>query len=200
MEIIATDKAPSLKLVQEGNSKLKDAGILMFNLPAGKETCGRVCAGCYAIKEQTRWPSVVVGRARRLEASKDASFPTRISAELAKRKQRPKYFRVHSSGDFYSQEYVNNWITIAQQNPDIIFYAYTKRKKKFDFTALQALPNFVLINSLQYKRLNYGKLADAPANAYICPDTKGSTTSCGVQCTYCMDKHAEQAAPYFIEH
>lgn len=198
--MIATDKVSTMKLCQEGNSKLKEAKMMMFNLPAGKETCGRICPGCYAIKEQKRWPSVVVGRDNRLKASKDKSFVTRISAELSKRKQRPKFFRVHASGDFYSQDYIESWKTIAENNPDITFYAYTKRKKKFDFSGLQSLKNFIVIDSLQYKKLNYGPKENAPAGSYICPDVKGANVSCGIQCTYCMDKHAETSAPYFIEH
>lgn len=200
MEVIASDKPVSVKLSQDGNAKLKAANMLMFNLPAGKETCGRVCPGCYAIKEQTRWPSVVLGRNRRLEASKDESFAAKMSAEINKKKTRPKYFRVHASGDFYSQDYINAWETIAKEHPDIIFYAYTKRKRKFSFAALQQLTNFIVIDSLQYKRLNYGPADQAPEGSYICPDVKGADVSCGVSCTYCMVKTAETAAPYFIEH
>jgi len=37
-----------------------------------------------------------------------------------------KYFRLHVSGDFFSQEYFDAWILVAKQIPDTIFYAYTK--------------------------------------------------------------------------
>lgn len=34
--------------------------------------------------------------------------------------------RVHDSGDFYSDEYLDAWIEIARSVPDVLFYAYTK--------------------------------------------------------------------------
>ena len=34
--------------------------------------------------------------------------------------------RIHDSGDFFSEDYYNNWITLAWDFPDILFYAYTK--------------------------------------------------------------------------
>jgi hypothetical protein len=34
--------------------------------------------------------------------------------------------RLHVSGDFFSQDYFDAWMTVAQQNDDVIFYAYTK--------------------------------------------------------------------------
>lgn len=188
-----------MELIQKGNTKLAEAGILMFNLPAGSKVCGRACAGCYAIKEQ-RYPTVVEAREKRWEASKQDDFTEKVVAELRAKKTLPKYFRVHSSGDFYSQEYVSKWAEIAKTFPSVIFYAYTKRVKKFDFTALTSLDNFVLINSMQYGDVNYGKVEDAPKDVFVCPDVRGSEVTCGVNCTYCMSKHAQNAAPFFIKH
>lgn len=37
-----------------------------------------------------------------------------------------KLFRIHDSGDFYSQEYLDAWIGAAKARPDVLFYAYTK--------------------------------------------------------------------------
>lgn len=189
-----------MALIQEGNTKLADARIPMFNLPAGKKTCGRVCEGCYAVREQQRWPSVIVGREKRFEASKQDDFADTIIKELSKRKELPKYFRVHASGDFYSKEYINAWYTVAVKFPTVTFFAYTKRGKKFDFSELKSLPNFVLINSMQYGKVNYGKREEAPQGVFVCPDVKGADVSCGVDCTYCQTKAAQEFAPYFIKH
>lgn len=186
-------------LTQKGNSKLKKAGMLMFNLPAGMLTCGMECPGCYAIREQKRFKSVENSRVWRHGESLRKDFVERVNFEL-RYQTRPKYFRVHASGDFYSQEYVNKWVQIAKDNPDITFYAYTKRYKSFDFSELRAQDNFILINSSQYKKLNYGKLEDAPKGAFICPDQPGADVSCGIDCNYCMTKQAEQSPPYFRKH
>lgn len=173
--------------------------MYMFNITASKRVCGVRCPGCYAVKEQIRFPKQVLGaRERRLEASKNQNFVETINAELGRLKARPKFFRLHASGEFYSQDYINSWDKIARANPDIMFYTYTKRKKDFDFSSLESLSNFVLINSLQFSKLNYGKLEEAPEGAFVCPSYKGAT--CGLSCTYCMDKTAQEKGVYFVKH
>lgn len=34
--------------------------------------------------------------------------------------------RIHDSGDFFADWYLHRWLDIARQNPQILFYAYTK--------------------------------------------------------------------------
>ena len=192
---------PVNTLTQKGNSKLADAGMLMFNIPASMQVCGRICVGCYAINEQKRFPTTLAARERRLIASTHDDFVDRITHEIKYAKQQPKYYRVHASGEFYSQEYVDKWVTIASRFPDIIFYAYTKRKREFDMTALLKMENFVLIDSLSHGgRLNYGPLSKAPKGAFVCPEQPETDVKCGVHCQYCMTKEAQDSAPYFRKH
>jgi hypothetical protein len=40
--------------------------------------------------------------------------------------KKPSLFRIHSAGDFFSQEYLNMWYRIAGQFPLIKFLAFTK--------------------------------------------------------------------------
>lgn len=40
-----------------------------------------------------------------------------------------KVIRLHVSGDFFSPNYFISWLEIAKQNPDMLFYAYTKSLK-----------------------------------------------------------------------
>lgn len=191
----------SKRLIQPGNSKL-GANMYMFNLPANKEVCGRECKGCYAIKEQVRFPtSVVPARIKRYEASLQLDFSSTITKELSRVRNKPKYFRIHASGEFYDQAYVNKWASIVKKSPDIIFYAYTKRKKDFDFSKLTSLDNFILIDSFHFGRLNYGKKEKAPVNAFICPDLGDDASQCGTTCTWCMEKpKAEKQGVYFVQH
>lgn len=189
-----------MALIQQGNSKLKAAGMLMFNLPATREVCNMSCKGCYAMKEQRRFPAVLIAREGRFTEAKKSDFVEKIQGELDRKRKRPKYFRIHSSGEFFSQEYVNDWQQIAEQNPDIIFYAYTKRCKDFDFEGVKALENFILINSLQHKRMNYGPIERAPKGVFVCPEQKGADISCGIDCNYCMTKTAQASAPFFVQH
>lgn len=189
-----------MALIQRGNSKLKAAGIGMFNLPATKQVCGRVCKNCYAVREQVTYPNVLPAREARFKAAQQIDFVSNVQSELSKKRKRPKYFRVHSSGEFFSQEYVNKWVAIAKKNTDITFFAYTKRARDFDFSVMKSLSNFILIDSFHFGALNYGPRKRVPQGAFVCPAVKGSTVECGIDCTYCMTKEAQTAAPYFIKH
>jgi hypothetical protein len=81
-----------------------------------------------------------------LRESKRKDFVERIVKEI---KGKWQYFRIHASGDFYSEEYVEKWIEIAQQCPDTIFKAFTKREDLTDsLQRLAALPNVKLRQSL----------------------------------------------------
>lgn len=172
----------------------------MFNIQASMETCERICKGCYAIKEQVRFPAVMQARVNRYEASKLPDFSSNIINELSKLRKPPKFFRIHASGDFYSQEYINQWATISKAFPDIVFYAYTKQLGRFDFSQLSILPNFVLINSLIGKSLNYGKVEKAPKGMFICP-AHDKSVRCGDTCTYCMTKgKADLNGVFFVQH
>lgn len=36
------------------------------------------------------------------------------------------FVRLHSEGDFFSEEYIRFWMDIVRDNPDVLFWAYTK--------------------------------------------------------------------------
>lgn len=185
-----------MKLIQKGNSKLHN--MYMWNMPATTLQCGRICPNCYARREEARWPAVRKAREARYQASLQPDFSSRIIAELKALRKPPKYFRVHASSEFYSQAYIDSWHTIASAFPSITFYAYTKRLAHFDFSSLSSLPNFILINSLHFRGLNYGPISSAPTDAFICPSHSGAT--CGDSCTYCMTKTAQANSVWFIKH
>lgn len=69
--------------------------------------------------------------------------------------------RIHVAGDFFNQRYFDAWLQVAKNNPDRLFYAYTKnlgcwirRRKQVD-----SLDNFVLTAS-------YGGKQDDLINQY----------------------------------
>lgn len=183
-----------MKLIQPGNSKLKS--MLMFNLPATKQVCNRICAGCYAAREQVRFPSTLAVRNSRYQAAQSPDFASRMISELSSKRKLPTHFRIHASGEFFSQAYVDSWVLITQAFPTITFYAYTKRLRDFNFSNLQSLPNFVLINSLHFGTLNYG--TTPPPSAFVCPS---ATATCGQSCIFCMTKgQADTHGVYFLKH
>jgi len=55
--------------------------------------------------------------------------------------------RIHASGDFFVQSYFDAWLQVAEQFPEIIFYAYTK-SIKFWVRRMDSIPaNFKLTAS-----------------------------------------------------
>jgi hypothetical protein len=42
-----------------------------------------------------------------------------------------KAVRIHDSGDFFAEWYLHRWFDIAEQTPDVLFYAYTKEVTMF---------------------------------------------------------------------
>lgn len=138
-------------LLTLGNRKLpKTTGI--FNLPA-IETCPGATDACktycYARKAERIYRGVLNHRQESLQDSKSANFIPQMVSEIAllSSKRKINKVRIHESGDFYSQEYIDSWQAIAETFPGIIFYAYT-RSYQFDFSGLQALDNVRLIFSL----------------------------------------------------
>lgn len=193
------------KLLTYENMKLKNQ--MIFSITVSKEVCGRQCPGCYALKPQLRFPKVLKYRERMLERSRSKDFTDDIVDEISKSKKNFKAVRLHSSGEFYSQEYLNKWVEIAKRLPSIRFYAFTKRKKDFDFTEAEAQDNLIIIDSLKFGGLNYGTLDEMSKlvdkyNTRICPATfKGaSKDTCGVTCSYCWTKTAQHKGVVFVKH
>jgi hypothetical protein len=62
--------------------------------------------------------------------------------------KRAKMFRVHVSGDFFSQTYFDAWMQVATMNPDKRFYAYTKSLPYWVKRRDSVPSNFELTSSL----------------------------------------------------
>ncbi|NCN87190.1 hypothetical protein GW932_05130 [archaeon] len=144
-----------MDIVVKGNSKMgKD--VFIFNLPA-KKTCTPTdwCLHgsngkprCYALRNNYTFGNVQKSLEERYELSKQEDFPEKVIEFLHKKKA--KYFRIHSSGDFYSEEYVSKWIEIAKNCPDTKFRSTTHRKDLASkIEELNSLPNVIIRESLE---------------------------------------------------
>lgn len=56
--------------------------------------------------------------------------------------------RIHDSGDFFSREYLQGWIELADRFPAILFYAYTKEVTMLEETRPDLPPNFLICYSM----------------------------------------------------
>ena len=126
-------------MLTDNNKKLKksslkhNAKIYTFDIPAyktkeGKITCpfAKECVKfCYAQKGAYIWSPAQNKHNQNYLNTKQDNFIDTIQDEI-NRKRKITHVRVHSSGDYYSPKYLNKWVQIAKNNPNIIFYSYTK--------------------------------------------------------------------------
>jgi hypothetical protein len=134
----------------KANSKLRKQGIVSTGLPpvftcpmAGD--CKKFCyaqKGCYRMFAKTILPKLE----RDLEATRCSSFTIKIVKELQRKRKLPAAVRIHSEGDFYSQEYLDKWTAIAKSMPEVVFYCYTK-SLHLDWSSFLSLPNTKRIQS-----------------------------------------------------
>jgi hypothetical protein len=147
---------PMLNL-SKGNAKL-GKGTLVFSLPAGKTCPGALhCKSfavvnangkrtikdgaetifrCFAASSEVQYDQVFNNRADNLSmvvnAIKDESIVDLIDDSIqVNRAKSTKLIRIHESGDFFSFEYLLAWLEVAERNPDLKFYCYSKSLEYF---------------------------------------------------------------------
>ena len=120
----------------------RNVKFFTFNLPRKLACPGRtdICArGCYQaiseemLKEKGRDSQVLYSRKLNWFLAEQDDFVERILKEIMRRKHKADQriiFRIHASGDFYSEEYLKKWMKIALitklKNKNYDFVAYTK--------------------------------------------------------------------------
>ena len=188
-------------MISVGMNRKLGKKIGVFNLPARKtcpgktEYCGKCC---YAMKAEKCYPSAKASRAKNYIESKKEHFAENMDREIMQRKISSK-MRIHESGDFYSQEYLDKWIEVVTRHPEIQFLAYTKMFAKLDFS--KAPKNLILYASLDPDNNNdrhsipfnfrackiVDDKKDAPKGWYICNPMKdtGHHNYCGETCLVC---------------
>jgi hypothetical protein len=136
-----------------GNSKLAKLDTVSFNIPAFRSADGFQCcpkAGacatlCYARQGRYILPNVAASREFNLAIVRGNlnRFVEMATEDLSKIKN--STVRVHDSGDFFSQPYMDAWFVIAKAFPDKKFYAYTK---SLHLDRKQQPKNFQIIQSV----------------------------------------------------
>ena len=145
-----------------------------------------------------------------------SSLKNRILSQLSECETISIAVRIHSSGDFYSKEYINFWIDIIQNNPNILFWAYTRswavQELTEDILKLGSLDNISLI-------LSWDKTMQKPLEGFpksivfdsneeiiyaltkeggtVCPEQYNLISGCA-DCGLCINKSKKDI--YFILH
>ena len=123
---LLTQNSKIKKTSKELGVKLMNFGIPAYKSASGKLTCpmaDECIKFCYAKKGAYIWSNVKPAFEKRYQLSKTDEFIGAIHTEIQRKK--PDYVRVHDSGDYYSKKYLDKWIQIAKNNPDVRFYSYT---------------------------------------------------------------------------
>src|SRR3990167_4511948 len=129
------------KLISSPNDKINTKS---FNLPAHKTCPGASdwCKSyCYAAKGRYVFRSVKKMYKRNLRSTQGKTIFSRLGKEIPDKGE----FRIHSSGDFYSVDYIDLWINICRSKPNVRFWSYTRSwtipELKEKLEELRALPN-----------------------------------------------------------
>tara|TARA_Y100000310_G_C20249869_1_gene608579 strand:- start:11 stop:616 length:606 start_codon:yes stop_codon:yes gene_type:complete len=139
---------------KEMGLRVYNFGIPAYKTKSGKLTCpmAKECVEfCYAKKGAYIWKNVYPAFEKRYKITKLFKFPTIITSEIKKKKV--DFVRIHDSGDFYSREYLNKWIKVAEINPKVKFYAYTNMIKLIKTSVLPKNFDIIFSDSGKQKHL-----------------------------------------------
>lgn len=190
-----------MALVQRGtNTKLGD-GIGAVSLPPlttcpGKtDYCSKVC---YATKGFFRMTNVQKSLQANFVIAESTDFIDEVMNSI--RKQKLKAVRIHPAGDFYSKEYIDKWITIVRNNPDVKFWVYTRSwrikslvPKIKELSELSNIQVFASTDDTHTEKPPKWLRAAAVTTdwkdfdtSYVkCPNQKNKAITCE-KCTYCF--------------
>ena len=137
-----------------GNSKIKllasylgytQKQVASLDLPAG-HTCpasllcqsysnretGKITDGksmkfrCYAASSEAAFPATRRLRWHNFDILKSMSTNAMVEIIESSIPNQIKVLRIHSSGDYFTRNYFNAWVQVAQNHPEIIFFGYSK--------------------------------------------------------------------------
>lgn len=131
--------------VSRENKKLvpnAETAFIIWNLPA-RITCPYATehckAACYAVKAEKAYPACLPSRQRNFDAARRPDFADNMAEtilHIAHGTKKPRIVvRIHESGDFFNQAYVDAWLNVMERckaDKRIQFIAYTKSFKFFD--------------------------------------------------------------------
>ena len=206
------------ELLVNGNSKIGKGVYHFSTLPTNqmfdvvinqteyeiKGTCPCSCEGCYATKGNYNYPSVrnALG-IRTWLVYNDLDFLYRaIRAQIEI--YEIKYIRIHASGDFCSDEYINMWVDICLNYPGTLFWSYTKNRNAE--ASFDSVENGNIVKSLipgkgfnfghcDYIIMLYDYLTSIGKTVYICRCGIDKNQHC-INCKGCLTHEYV----LFIEH
>lgn len=135
------DKCMSRAILVDGKRRIQDGPNTEFR--------------CFSASQEVVYTNVYNLRKNNFDAIRDMVSTRKLTIEqIADEIQSalPKnagIVRIHVAGDFFSRLYFQAWLRVAQKNPSILFYAYTKALNHWvdARTLVNSIPNIVLTAS-----------------------------------------------------
>jgi len=200
--------------LSDGNHKL-DRRIKCWSLPPIK-TCPKStdeCENfCYALKSWKQYPNVRKAWNRNLKQTKEDGF-VEAMVDKIKRYRKLTAVRIHVSGDFYSQDYFDKWVKIANKLPEVKFYSYTRvntldlSEKPDNLVVILSHEHYTEKDINKYKSKGFDGIAkvmeeneNVKEEEFVCPYENG--VGCGTDddsCDFCL-KSTEFKKIVFYKH
>lgn len=129
------EKCLSKAVVQEdGKRKIRDGHRTEFR--------------CFSASQEVQYTGVYNLRKHNFDLLRDLHTGTMVDLLRDALPDNAGIIRIHVAGDFFNQDYMEAWYTLATLNPNTLFYAYTKSLRYWlDLNEWPTLPNFVLTAS-----------------------------------------------------
>ncbi len=163
-------------------------GTSIGTCPGSTEKCESICYAKRVINTPMVWD--VWARNGPEEAILDESLPADA-----------KIVRIHVSGDFDTPRYIQHWIKLVLEHPDVQFFGYTRSWRVpellYDLNRLRGLPNVQLFASVDKSRdelppadwrrawLEDDSRIGMDVPSYVCPEQTGRKANCQ-ECGYCI--------------
>jgi hypothetical protein len=125
--------------------EISKAGNPRMKIVDGKHTKFR----CFSASQEALLPNVYKLRKGNFNALRDMHINDMIHYLHTDLPTDAGIIRIHVAGDFFSSDYMQAWYNVAMMNPNVLFYAYTKsiRYWQFHIKEYPTLDNLVLTAS-----------------------------------------------------
>ena len=178
-----------------GNAKLSSRTLIWSIAPGKDYSCRQSCPGCYAMNLFRRYPGVKDCWIKNYETVRDN--PDRIvTAIKAIIEAYGDYFdqvRVHTAGEFFSEEYAQAWNKAAEilQAAGKQVYSYTKNEDVLPFLGnINVVRSWVPGHGFNFGPAQSIERLARERNLPICPATQDhqGPIICGDNCRTCINE------------
>lgn len=143
--------------IMEMHEKVR-AVMELANIETISGSCPIHCTGCYCDNGCFNWPQnkalnmMKLILARLHMAWLECTLTAQIEADKLTQ------VRIHVAGDFFSAEYVQMWVRIANKFEKVVFWTYTK--VDFALKAFQVVKNVFIVPSMTPLGFNFGTCSE----------------------------------------